>query len=80
MTCPQIERARSSHPRIAIHKQSCRDSGHKDVPHHKRLPGTNDQRTRRLARGILTTAGHRDSLCRCRGTLVCWAAFRGWEQ
>ncbi len=81
MTCPQIERARNSHPRLAIHKQSCRDSGHEDVPLTSRLPEPERPVNEppdawSLDDGLL---GHCDSLCRCRGTLICWLAFRGWE-
>ena len=72
MTCPQIERARNSHPRIAIHKQSCRDSGHEDVPLTSRLPEPERPVNEppdawSLDDGLL---GHCDSLCRCRGIMT----------
>ncbi len=69
MTCPEIERARSSHPRIAIRKQSCRDSGHEDVPHTSRLP-EHERPANEPPDPWSVDDGlprDRDSLCRCRG-------------
>src|SRR5258708_1950356 len=62
---------------MAIHKQSCRDSGHEDVPHtaaaqHERP--VNEPPDAGLVNGL---PDHRRSLCRCRGTLVLLAGFPG---
>ncbi len=54
VTCPQIERARSSHPRIASQQAIVPRQRARGRTTHKRLPSMNDQRTNRLTRGVST--------------------------